>query len=257
MRTTCLIFIAVFACALQNCNNAQSNITAEIADTIPLRYSFMRDSAITIDSLEIVFYIPVNASLELTSRRPLKSNDSIVFSCAAAFTLLDNGKIDGLFIENGTKVVSHVNRSLGGGIIISGRNSNAANRIFGTEMGKLLDSTLVDSMVANSCSFFQQIQMVRDGQPLVFRKDVSKFQRRAICVTNGKTMIVETLWPCTLQKFADVLKKSGIFNALYVDMGSWDEGWKRDDKGAIKTIGIMRNSTSRQSNWILFRQKAH
>lgn len=235
-----------------NCSNSVSDGNPAVVDSLPKFSSYIRDSLATVDSLEIHFYIPVNAHAEVTTARPLKGDSSVIFVCAAAFTRLDNGLIDGLFIENGIVIVRNVNRTLGGGIIISSSTSKHVPEILGTEMGARLDSAFVDSMVNIGASFFQQIQMVRDGQSLVFRKDVSRFQRRAICIWHGQPVIIESTLPCTLQKFADVMKNCGIQNALYLDMGSWDEGWFRDENFELHTIGQMRNQTKKQSNWLKF-----
>jgi len=244
-----LLQLVSTALALASCNNAESVQSPSPDAELSKLAAYIRDSAATIDSLDVVFYFPVNAKPELRSARPLKSDDQILFCCAGAFTLLENDRIDGLFIENGRTLVRTVNHNLGGGITIT---PEGETRIFGTEMGKVLDSSFVDSLERNSISFLQQIQMIRDGQPLVFRKDQSLFQRRAICQFQGKTVIIETKTACTLQKFAEIIKKCGIFNALYVDMGSWDEGWYRTVNNTISTIGLMRNSTKRQSNWVVF-----
>lgn len=235
-----------------SCNNSTPAVSVDKIETLPKFTSYIRDSAAIVDTLEIVFYIPVKAHAEVTTSRPLKTDSSVVFVCAAAFTRLDNGAIDGLFIENGQVVTRSVNRTLGGGIIIPSQETNQVPIIFGTDMGRKLDSVFVDSVSASGASFFQQIQMVRDGQSLVFRKDVSRYQRRAVCNYKGKAVIVESKLPCTLQKFADVLKTCGIQNALYLDMGSWDEGWYRDEYYGLHTIGLMRNQTAKQSNWIRF-----
>jgi len=222
------------------------------ADSSAWTTSYIHDSVATVDALELHFYIPVNAYPTVATTRPLKSDSSVAFVCAAAFTLLDNGKIDGLFIENGNVKVNWVNHTLGGGIIIPDKSSGEKPVIFGTDMGKSLDSSFIDSVAALKASFFQQIQMVRNGEALVFRKDVSLFQRRALCMWHNELVVVETSFPCTLQKFADVLKSCGIQNALYVDMGSWDEGWFRTQHNAVTTIGLMRNQTDKQSNWFVF-----
>ena len=133
--------------------------------------SYMRDSSATVDTLDLVFYIPVNAYPALTSTRPLKSDSDVVFVCAAAFTLLENDAIDGLFIDSGNVKVKWVNHSLGGGIVIPKPSSNEVASIFGTEMGKLIDSSIIDSISEIHASFFQQIQLVRDGQALRFQKE--------------------------------------------------------------------------------------
>lgn len=217
--------------------------------------SYIRDSSATVDTLDLVFYLPVNAWAGITSTRPLKGDSSVLFVCAAAFTLLENDAIDGLFIDRGNVNVRWVNHSLGGGIVIPDSASNAPATIFGTDMGKLLDSAFKDSVSKMHASFFQQIQLVRDGQALRFQKEFSRFQRRALCMWHGELVAVESVQPCTMQKFANVLKSCGIRNALYVDMGSWDEGWFRNRQNQLTTIGLMRNETDRQSNWFVFRAR--
>lgn len=62
--------------------------------------------------------------------------------------------------------------------------------------------------------------MVRDGQALVFRKDVSKFQRRAICDFHGKTIIIEEK-PSTLQS-SQKSSKSAEFRMRF--MSTWEAG---------------------------------
>lgn len=252
MKSVLLLLSSFITLLIAQCDAPESRAVAETANA-DTAASYVRDSSVTIDTLDLRFYIPVNAYAAIETTRPLKSDSTVLFVCAAAFTRLDNGRIDGLFIRNGEVVVRGVNHTLGGGIILHPSDSNRAGSIFGTDMGKQLDSSFIDSLVNMRASFFQQIQMVRDGQALVFRKDKSRFQRRAICFIKGRPVVVETLFPCTLQKFADVLKSGGIQNALYVDMGSWDEGWYRDHFFKMHTIGLMRNQTAKQSNWFVFR----
>lgn len=215
----------------------------------------MHDSSATVDTLELVFYIPQNAYGAITDSRPLKTDTNIVFVCAAAFTLLENDAIDGLFIDSGNVKVKWVNHSLGGGIIIPEKSSKEPAAIFGTDMGKSLDSVFIDSVAGLHASFFQQIQLVRDGQALRFQKEFSLFQRRALCIWHGELVVIESKTRCTMQKFANVLKSCGIQNALYVDMGSWDEGWYRTAQRELVSIGLMKNETDRQSNWFVFRAK--
>lgn len=110
---------------LQECGQNQSATVQTTELQKPALSSFIRDSSATIDSLDIVFYLPEMLAAALSSTRPLKSDSAVVFCCAAAFTLLENDKIDGLFIENGTTKVSAVNHSLGGGIVIPPITSGA------------------------------------------------------------------------------------------------------------------------------------
>lgn len=255
MRILFGLLLSMFVTLQNSCGDSVATTATDTTGTTALLSSYIRDSVATVDTLELHFYLPVNTYPTLATTRPLKTDSSVVFVCAAAFTLLDNGKIDGLFIENGEVKVNWVNHTLGGGIIIPDKSSNEKPVIFGTGMGKSIDSTFTDSVAALKASFFQQIQMVRDGEALVFRKDKSRFQRRALCIWHNELVVVETSLPCTLQKFADVLKNCGIQNALYVDMGSWDEGWFRQSNNELSTIGLMRNQTPKQSNWFVFRSR--
>ncbi len=253
------IFLFVFSLALiSSCmftdSQAVQNTDSANSSTVT-RHSYIRDSACTVDSLDIVFYIPENCLAEITNVRPLKTDSSIVLVCAAAFTRLENDAIDGLYVIRGNALNRKVNRGLGGGITIPNDGDVSSCIIAGTEMGSKLDSAFIENIISDSASFFQQIQLNRDGLPLVFRKDVSLFQRRAVCMLNGKAVIAESKNVCTLQQFAHALDAAGVDNSIYLDMGSWDEGWFRRKNNEIQTIGLIRTATKRQSNWLVYRSK--
>jgi hypothetical protein len=235
------------------CSETDSATNKPASDSLREYDSFTRDSVATVDTLDLTFYIPEKCFAEITSVRPLRGDTSVKFVCAAAFTLTENDAIDGLFIEHGTKTIGWVNHSLGGSIFIPDSASDVCAEIFGTDMGEKLDSVFIDSTMKLNASLFQQIQLVRDGQALRFQKEFSKFQRRALCIWHSELVVVESNTPCTMQKFANTLKSCGIQNALYVDMGSWDEGWYRNSHGQQISIGMMKNETDRQSNWFVFR----
>lgn len=257
MRFRLLYYIFPFA-LISSCMFTDSQAdrnTDSVSSSKVTRQSFIRDSVCTVDSLDIVFYIPENCKAEITNVRPLKSDSSIVLVCAAAFTRLENDAIDGLYLVRGNALNRKVNRGLGGGITIPNNGDVSSCVIAGTEMGSKLDSAFIEKVITDSASFFQQIQLNRDGLPLVFRKDVSMFQRRAICILHGNAVIVESRNACTLQQFADALDAAGVDNSIYLDMGSWDEGWFRRRNNEIQTIGLIRTATKRQSNWFVYRSK--
>lgn len=251
--STLVILLLLNGCMYSDSQIIQSDDSTqtELRD----RTSYIRDSSCTADSLDIIFYIPEKCIAEITNTRPLKTDSNVVLCCAAAFTRLENDVIDGLFVIKGTKIISKVNKGLGGGITIPYDGNILNCSIQGTEMGSKLDSVFIAGLTADSSSFFQQIQLNRDGLPLVFRKDVSLFQRRAVCILNGRTVIAESKSACTLQQFANALDSAGIDNSLYLDMGSWDEGWFRRKNDKIETIGLLRTATRRQSNWFVYRTK--
>jgi hypothetical protein len=204
------------------------------------------------DEFYTVYYLLDN-KIALADKRPLKADTTISLCIPAAFTQLDDGSIDGLFIING-KITDRkkVNHHLGGGLLVV----NNELHIFKTVEGKLLTESWKDSISTLQGSFFQQIQMVRDGEALEFHKDQKLFQRRAVVIYRDETIaVVESKSPITLQEFADDLVKMKVRDAIYTDMGSYDEGWVRNPKNkTIEVIGHNRMQTKFQSNWLVFKR---
>lgn len=192
----------------------------------------------------------LNANGEITNERPSKKDTTIRLCIACAFTRLDNGGIDGLYILNGKIINSTVNKHLGGGLLID----HGKLSIIKTYDAKLLTEEWIDSVAARGASFLQQIQLVRDSVKLDFHRDVKFFQRRAIALfSTGRTAVIESNYPIQLEMFAEDLIKMGVVNALYTDMGDWDEGWyRRPGTTEITTIGTLLSSTEKQSNWFIF-----
>lgn len=191
--------------------------------------------------------------LDVTQKRPDKTDNNIFLCFAGAFTDLQNLSIDGLYIDNG-KVVNRnkINHSLGGAIKII----NGECEIFPTNKGKILNDSLIDLVVSKKGSLFQQIQMVENGGGAKY-KDVKLFQRRAIVKLKGnKTAMIESYENITLATFTTDLLELGAQDALYVDMGAWDEGWyKNPTDNKIITIGRMKTQTDKQCNWVVFKLK--
>ncbi|MBI3511314.1 MAG: hypothetical protein HY064_11665 [Bacteroidetes bacterium] len=192
-----------------------------------------------------------NLKIELRDHRPTKKDTAVKLCIPAAFTRLEDDSIDGLFIANG-KIHNgnKINHNLGGALLIS----NEKVSIMGTNDGKAITDSLVAQLIEGKNSFFQQIQLVRDSLPLPFHRDQSLFQRRAIVIfQNGKIAMVESDKALTLEEFAHDLMVMKVCDAIYTDMGDWDEGWYRDKKnGEIKILGTSLLRTSRQSNWLVF-----
>lgn len=203
------------------------------------------------DEFYTVFY-PRTFTAELRTTRPSISDTTIQFCIPVAFTLLDNDSIDGLFIVNGKIEKALVNTHLGGGLLI---RKNGID-IIKTDDGKLLTKNWSDSIAQRQESFFQQIQLVRNGVALDLHKDQKLFQRRAIVIfQGGEVAVIESKNAIKMQEFADDLVKLKIWNAIYTDMGSFDEGWYRNQTtNRIESIGHNRSQTSQQSNWLIFRR---
>lgn len=145
---------------------------------------------------------------------------------------------------------NQINRELGGAMLIE----NGHCKLLATNKGATLTKNFLDSVIQNKNSLFQQFLLVQDNKAAVFR-DKSKFQRRAICKTSDGTFaVVESDKAITFEIFNNDLVAMKMKEALYADMGAWDEGWYRNLNGQIKKLGLDRSQTHRQSNWLLLRQ---
>ena len=192
------------------------------------------------------------SEMDFVDKRPAEDDKSIQLCIAAAFTQTSNYKIDGTYLCKG-KISNEkaINHSLGGALkIINGKGT-----IFPTNKGKLITDKFLKDLSVQKASFFQQIQLISNGKAPSF-KDKAHFQRRAIVIfKNGKTAVVECAESLLLADFSNDLVELGAQNALYTDMGGWDEGFYIDPVSRKKvSIGLMKTHTAYQSNWVVFRK---
>jgi hypothetical protein len=194
-----------------------------------------------------------NLLMDVSLKRPSQNDKNIVLCIPGAFTDLQTIKADGLFIDNGTVYNKEkINHTLGGAIKII----NGECEIFPSQKGKLLNDSLIDIVIKQKGSLFQQIQLIEKGKAAKY-KDTKLFQRRAIVkLKNNKTTVIESFEHITLTAFTEDLIELGAVDALYTDMGSWDEGWYRDSKNnKTVTIGRIKTETAKQCNWVVFKIK--
>lgn len=153
-------------------------------------------------------------------------------------------------MENGILHHRHfVSNQFGGAAVLQ----NGLIDFITTDKGALLTKSFLRDLANKKASLFQQFLLVTDGKPSPF-KDRTLFQRRAIVkFKDGQTAIFESKHALTLTTFGEDLKSAGVQNAMYTDMGAWDEGWYRDSSGTIKVIGLDKSRTDKQSNWLTFR----
>ncbi len=200
-----------------------------------------------------------NHKIKFTTTRPDQKDTSVLLCIAAAFTSLDNGKVDGAYAVDGVVKQEVPNMRLGGGIMINNKTCDIfPYHAFPPPSGIIKDPALSKEMQKKikdgKYSFFQQIQMIVNGNAERFF-DEKLFQRRAIVIFKDKKVaIIESQQAITLATFAKDLVELGAYNALYTDMGSWDEGWYRDNTGKLHVIGTSRSQTDKQSNWVYFQR---
>ncbi|MFN8657174.1 MAG: hypothetical protein U0105_12615 [Candidatus Obscuribacterales bacterium] len=183
--------------------------------------------------------------------RPVRTDKNIILVIPAAFTTHDD-KIDGAYISDGVIGNPSVNKELGGAIILQ----NGKAKLLSTNKGAMLTKEFLADVAKSKGSLFQQFLVVHNGTAATF-KDKGKYQRRAFVeFKKGTFGIVESNIDIPFSTFNDDLVWMGAKNALYMDMGAWDEGWYRD--AVIKKIGIIGNDRSltyKQSNWMVYTKK--
>lgn len=238
------------------------SIVLLIAFTLPFLFSAFKNDANDGNGLSVekkktksgynyTIFHKNNLKMDLSLKRPEKTDNTIQICIAGAFTDLQNYSPDGLLIDNG-KVFNKnkINTTIGGAIKIIDGDCE----LFPTNKGKLLKDSLINYIVSKKGSLFQQILMIEKGVGAKY-KDVKLFQRRAIVKLKGnKTAVIESYEHITLTAFTTDLLELGVQDALYVDMGAWDEGWYRNsvDNKTI-TIGRMKTQTDKQCNWVVFK----
>jgi hypothetical protein len=230
-------------------------ITSGFRNKIKSGFSFRVETKKASSGNTYTIFHQDDLSMGVSLKRPDKNDPHILLCIPGAYTDLVTLSVDGLYIDKG-KVYNRdkINHSLGGAI----RIVNGQCDIFPTQKGKLLNDSLIRLIVSQKGSLFQQIQLIEKGKGAKY-KDVKEFQRRAIVKLKSSgeskqpgTAVIESYEHITLEAFTRDLLELGVVDALYTDMGSWDEGWYRKGK-EVETIGRIRSQTDKQCNWVIFK----
>jgi hypothetical protein len=188
-------------------------------------------------------FAPKNLTVSLYSKRPQK-NSKIYLVVPAAFTD-PTTKIDGLFIENGNYISSRINKKLNGVCIIFNNKVQFINSV-------ALNENLVNDVITKKQSLFQQVLLVFNSKIVecpLFKNDLNL--RRAIVEIKNHFYIVQSKTKTSILDFQNSLITIQVKNAIYLDMGTYSEGWYRENNKVI-SIGETMTQTNRQSNWLVF-----
>jgi hypothetical protein len=198
---------------------------------------------------QYALFYPENLALQVTTTRPDPAQNDCFLSVAAAYTDLATYQPLDLLAYRGT--IRQPKAQVG---FLDGQLT-------------IIGPTVTISQIARGQSPSRaQLEQVRSQQGtlllqelVVFRGKNQRpaggavFQRRALVEFAGHRLAVveSTSDYLTMQQFGDDLVELGAQNALYLDMGDWDEGWYKAGSSVVKT-GNRRTQTARQSNWLVF-----
>ncbi|MBO4266506.1 MAG: hypothetical protein J5910_04880 [Lachnospiraceae bacterium] len=114
-------------------------------------------------------------------------------------------------------------------------------------------SQAIKSAADKGGSGFMQFGLMRDGE------SVMNFDRprarcyRTLAELNGSLCIIDSVNMLHFTEFMDELKKLGVTNAIYMDMGAgWNYSWFRNAKGKVVTLFGLPVPWSH--NWVVFRK---
>jgi hypothetical protein len=202
---------------------------------------FKTPDLIVTDFGDLKLFNPNNLNICIYSKRPQK-NGKTHLVVPAAFTK-PNNKIDGLFIENGTLINSNVNEELNGICIISN------NKL---KIGRY-NPLIINEVISKKQSLFQQVLLVFDSKIVeceLFRSDLNL--RRALVEINNQFFLIESKKRVSILDFQNLMISKHVKNAIYLDMGTYSEGWYKNENKTY-AIGETMTQTYRQSNWLVFK----
>lgn len=192
-------------------------------------------------------YVPENAHYHFQRVKPDSNNTNLLMCVVAAFTSKAPEHVVGTSVSNGKKRIYPTDAETAYCLIIGEEvkiESMSANH-----------KSAIETAVKQKGDYFQQMHLVEDAEAKTCEifKNRATF-RRALAQKEGETHLVESLDRMTIDDFIQSLIFLGYEQAIYLDMGSWSEGWYRNDENEIIRIGNNWKSSHLQTNWLVIRK---
>lgn len=202
-----------------------------------------------IDTMQYRFarYVPQNAHYHFQRVKPDSNNTDLLMSVVAAFTSKAPEHVVGTSVSNGKKRIYPTDAETAYCLIIGEEVKIEAL----SENHK----SAIETAVKQKGDYFQQMLLIENAEAKsceIF-KNRATF-RRALAQKEGETHLVESLDRMTIDDFIQSLIFLGYEQAIYLDMGSWSEGWYRNSENQIVRIGNNWKSSHLQTNWLVIRK---
>lgn len=198
---------------------------------------------------QYALFYPQGLAIRVVTRRPAVADSRNQLSVAAAYTDLDTDLPLDLLVADGRTLQPKAKVGFLNGVLTIIDDSLKITRI---PKGQSPPGADVEHVRQQHGTLLLQELLVHEGQNQR-PEGGSIFQRRALAELSGhRFVMVESLSDnVRMKQFAADLIELGARNALYLDMGDWDEGWYKVGSRVVK-IGYRRTETARQSNWLVF-----
>ncbi|MBO2010999.1 hypothetical protein [Hymenobacter negativus] len=192
---------------------------------------------------------PQGLAVQVVNSRPAEADNYNQLSIAAAYTDLDTDQPLDLLVCQGRVLQPKAKVGFLDGVLTMVGDSLTIGQI---SRGQSPPGTELERVRQQHGTLFLQELLVFRGKS-VHPDGGSVFQRRALAELAGhRFAVVESVGDnLTMKQFGDDLLELGARNAIYLDMGDWDEGWYKTGSRVVK-LGHRRTETSRQSNWLVF-----
>lgn len=196
-------------------------------------------------------FSPHKLVVDVVTQRPEMVDERYCLSVAAAYTNLETDEPLNLLVCQGRTHQLAAEVGFLTGVLTIVHDTLAIGRVAAGAVPPLAQLARAG---ANRGTVLLQELLVFEGKNQR-QAGGSVFQRRALVeFANHRFAVVESAADdLEIKQFADDLLELGAKNALYLDMGDWDEGWYRDGS-RVTTLGHRRTHTARQSNWLVFAQ---
>lgn len=192
-------------------------------------------------------YVPENAHYHFQRVKPDSNNTNLLMSVVAAFTSKAPEHVVGTSVSNGKKRIYPTDAETAYCLIVGEEVKIEAL----SENHK----SAIETAVKQKGDYFQQMHLIENSEAKACEifKNRATF-RRALAQKEGETHLVESLDRMTIDDFIQSLIFLGYEQAIYLDMGSWSEGWYRNDENEIIRIGNNWKSSHLQTNWLVIRK---
>ncbi len=173
----------------------------------------------TINDVQLVLYIPHNATPRLTVGAPDAETRKAILAFQAADIRADNRKILGAFVLKGQPLAWGLSKK-GYCAIIDGN----------VTIGVADNSPLFEEATEKGGYFFRQYGLVDNGK-LVENEPKNKTMRKALCARNGQIFVAVSTTDESMHDFAQALVDLGVDNAIYLVGSHSAFGWWKSEAG--------------------------
>lgn len=233
-KTILFISVLIFSFAYLRAQESRLEIDTLYHQIDTMQYRFAR-------------YVPENAHYHFQRVKPDSNNTNLLMSVVAAFTSKAPEHVVGTSVSNGKKRIYPTDAETAYCLIVGEEVKIEAL----SENHK----SAIETAVKQKGDYFQQMLLIENAEAKsceIF-KNRATF-RRALAQKEGETHLVESLDRMTIDDFIQSLIFLGYEQAIYLDMGSWSEGWYRNDENEIIRIGNNWKSSHLQTNWLVIRK---